>query len=119
MLYDLDNKLLKTIPQLEEYQRWRARLSEKDYREIIAWLHQLMERQNFFIASQIPGKDRAGTPYEPILEACERDENQAKLFFSLLVWDAVMQHPDDWHFARHELELPEFLGLIYYRKKLI
>jgi len=116
MLYDPKDNQLTHIPHSEEYEQWRARLSDADYDAIIAELHRIMDEKQSFNASHIPGRDWQGTVYQPIYHACADNWNQARLFYGLLVWIAAQLHADDWHFYREESRGRDHIGLTYFKK---
>ncbi len=124
MLYDLDRKRQTLIPHQEDYNHWRGNLSDEDYENIIGKLHHVLDqaiecgqarKENGIITSSyIPGRDWTNTPYQPIYESCGRNFDQARLFFGLLVWDAVMQHNNDWIFLRQERDSDHPVGMTYF-----
>jgi len=116
MLYDLKDNQLTHIPHSEEYEQWRARLSDTDYDAIIAELHRIMDENQIFNASYIPGSDWQGTVYQPIYHACDENWDEARLFYGLLVWGAVQLHADDWRFYREERPGRDPIGLTYFRR---
>lgn len=128
MLYDIDGKRQTRIPHEGDYQEWRSLLRDRDHAAILAELHRVMDEaialgedrgeNGMFCSSFLPGEDWTGTPYQPIwADACRRDVDQARLFYGLLVWEAVMTHGEEWVFYRAEDETRDRpLGMIYFRR---
>jgi hypothetical protein len=118
MLYDISGKQQHQIPHHDDYQRWRALLSDLDHMAIIYHLHEMMDHEDVFNSSFIPGSDWTGTVFQPIYEtACKKSWEQSRLFFGLLVWEAVMRHESDWCFlSRDSNESLGVLGKTYFRR---
>src|SRR5215467_6965803 len=102
MLYSVpDMKCLDYVPHASEYQGWRRRLDRFDpdaYGRIYDELDHRFSTREVDTSSWIPGADWTGTVFNPIYEACARDQNAAALFFGLLVWQVVMDRGDCWSF---------------------
>lgn len=127
MLFDIDGNEQFDIPHRKDYDRWRRNLSDEDHEIIMNELHAVMDEaiekgdaqgeNGIFNSSYIPGEDWTDTPYEPIYYACRENYEQAKLFYGLLVWEAVMEHSVDWFFMRQEVDDDRILGLTYIRRQ--
>src|SRR5690349_3114859 len=105
-LFAIDDSEKKNVPakRARDYGVWRGQLQAFDSNaegQIRAALNQVFDRaaanQELVYSSAIPGKDWTGTVYDPIYQ-CFQDENQARLFFGLLVWDVAVHRGDDWYF---------------------
>ena len=126
MLFDLDGNLQAHIPHRVDYDRWRARLSDADHASIMEALHGIMNaaiergedrnENGIFNSSYIPGADWRGTPYQPIYVACGENFDHARFFYGLLVWEAVMNHGEEWVFIRQEIDSDRPLGLTYFHQ---
>lgn len=112
MLFDIAGRQQRRIPHRSDYQRWRARLSDADHRAIIDHLHQVMDQEEVFNSSFLPGSDWTRTVFQPIYDsACNQNWEQARLFYGLLVWEAAMRHESRWCFlVRDSDALPGVLG---------
>jgi hypothetical protein len=117
MLLDINGKRQPRIIHQIDYDRWRANLNDTDWEGIIKAVHQVMDRGNVFKSSYLPGSDWTGTPYEPIWFAVGEDFDQARLFFGLLVWEAVWLHSEEWHFVRQDDINDEPTGMTYFRRQ--
>jgi len=90
-------------------------------------LHKMMDKAveqgnsrgngGIFNSSYVPGAEWAKTPYLPIWEACGRNEETAKLFYGLLVWEAVMSHDAEWYYHRQESTRDKPIGLTYFQQR--
>ena len=117
MLYSIEQdgyKAMNHVPHKEDFDRWMSNLSRDDYDRIYGELHSVFDESSrkrdegsnepgagVETSSFIPGSDWTGTVWEPIWHACERDVDRAALFFGLIVWKVVMEHPDPWAFGRY------------------
>ena len=127
MLFTQDKQRVTEIPHPREYRVWRARLTDAEYDGLIAAVTKRIDTgvdlgasritigaPHIITSSWIPGHDWTGTPYQVIYEkACLEDENQAALFFGLVVWHAVMLHPESWSFGKYHQN--DILGTTYFR----
>jgi hypothetical protein len=117
MIYSLDSdRYIDAIPHRRDYDVWRSRLTDAEYDAIMRDLEMRIEGDEIVTSSWIPGADWTGTVFEPIYEkACRRDFDAAARFFGLLVWEAVLRHPDVWSFGRYEKEGVPIEGLTYFK----
>lgn len=113
MLRDIDKNEITYMIHQQDYDRWRCNLSDEDHQEIMDVLHAVMDENRVFNSSHIPGSDWTGTPYLPIYVACNDNENHARLFYGLLVWEAVQTHEAEWYFKKEE-RLGDIPGGMYY-----
>ena len=113
MLYTVDLKKITKIPHENDYDRWRRQLSDTDHKAVMAELEKAFDGEEVQVSSFIPGSDWTGTPYQPIWEACGRDDAMAGLFFGLLVWEHVMVRPDVWSFLKYDEG--NVRGMTYFR----
>lgn len=118
MLFDLDRKPITKIPHEGEYRTWRNALDRVDpnaYQRIHDALTDRFSGSKIETSSWVPGSHWQDTPWFPIYLAVGQDENQSGLFFGLLVWQVVMDHPESWAFGKYELNGSPIRGLTYFR----
>jgi hypothetical protein len=117
MLYAIDSESeITSIPHRNDYERWRRRLSHEDYEAIVDELNSRIEGTEIQTSSWIPGRNWAGTVFNPIYEnACAQDEVSAAKFFGLIVWETFMRHSDWWSFGRYEKDGIPITGLTYFK----
>jgi hypothetical protein len=122
-LFALDDSPKRNVPakRLRDYAFWCGQLQAFDPNaesQIRAALNQVFDRaaanRETVYSSAIPGKDWAGTVYDPIYQ-CLQDENQARLFFGLLVWDVAAHRDEDWYFKPKDQDESE-AGTYYFLK---
>jgi len=113
MLYTIDKKQITVIPHLANYKRWRAKLTEKQYTEIMEALEKILDGDEVVVSSFIPGSNWQ-YPYYHIYTACDNDYQNSAFFFGLLVWEAVMKHGATWSFIHKPKEDP-IRGKRYFR----
>lgn len=126
MLFDIEGNTQTSIPRRPFYDQCRSNLTDLDHEGIMAEVHRIMNQAiedgaqrgevGIFNSSYVAGADWTDTPFQPIYEACGQDEDVAKLFYGLLVWEAVMCHDDDWVFHRMESTSDRPLGMSYFQK---
>jgi hypothetical protein len=118
MLYSIDDtkKPITAIPHDNDYRRWRAKLTNSEYAAIEAELERRLAGGEILTSSWVAGNDWRGTPFDPIYsKACDMDPSQAGLFFGLIVWVFMQNHPGDWSFGRYEKNGVEIRGLTYFQ----
>jgi len=114
MLYTVDRQRIDYIPHRQDYDRWRARLSADQLQAITEELEKVLNQGEVHVSSFVPGSDWTGTVYQPIYEiGCDEDERQAAFFFGILMWVAVMNHPDAWSFLKYKES--NIQGMTYFR----
>lgn len=102
MLYTHDRKKIEEVPYQNDYKIWRGRLTEDEYAQLVDVLTEKISGDSIVTSSWIPGSDWTDTPYHIIYEkACRENEMHAAMFFGLILWDAVMRHPDTWCFGKY------------------
>ncbi len=116
MLYDVDQNEHTEMIHSSDYDRWRRRLSDEDHQRVIAALHQIMNENDIFKSSYLPGTNWNGTPYQPIYYAVGESEIDAALFYGLLVWEAVQQHMNEWYFIKQQESDDQPTGMTYFRR---
>jgi len=117
MLYSLELKRITEVPHDKEFKIWKSRLTSQEYCRLIDILTQKIDEDEIHTSSWIPGSDWSDTPYDIIWEkACHKDEQHAAFFFGLILWDAVMRHPDDWCFGKYSQHGVQ--GTTYFRVTL-
>jgi len=117
MIYSLDTRsYIKDMQNSREYDIWRARISDEEYSGIISALKDGIEAYGIITSSWIPSSDWSGTVYEPIYErVCRGNEDHAARFFSLLLWEVILNHEDVWSFGCYHKDGLQIKGMTYFR----
>ncbi len=117
MLYHIKtNRVIDDIPYRDEYDVWRGRLTDTEYKAIIDELASKIGNTEIQTSSWMPGKNWANTVFDPIYsKACNCDYVQAAKFFGLLVWETFLNHKDYWAFDHYELDGKPINGLTYFK----
>ncbi|UCE66755.1 MAG: hypothetical protein JSU85_01710 [Candidatus Zixiibacteriota bacterium] len=117
MLYSTgQNREITYIPHERDYNLWRGRLSEDEYRAIIDELNNRIDSDEVHTSSWIPGSDWTDTVFQPIYEkACNYDERLSGKCFGLFLWVVMMNRPEFWAFGRYEKDGIPIEGLTYFR----
>lgn len=117
MLYAIDSSSeITKIPHHREFDRWRKRLSDVEYKIIVDELNNRIEGTEVQTSSWMPGSNWIDTVFEPIYEkACEFSETESALFFGLIVWVVFMDRPEWWSFGRYEKNGIPINGITYFQ----
>jgi len=120
MLFTIDGKQITDIPRRRqrEFNMWRSNLSDSDYETVVEEINEYVdavEPDKPFVSSYIPGHDWTDTVYEPLYIACGRSIEQSGWFFGLIVWQVMIDHPEEWVFKPADEE-DDVLGTTYWRR---
>lgn len=111
---DFSHEISK-IPHLKEFKIWKSRLSEDNYEKIVKELKKVMLLNEVQTSSWIPGSNWNGSVFEPLYEACERDQESAAKFFGLILYQVVMDDEGFWGMTRAINRGVPIKGLTYFR----
>ena len=116
MLYSIDSgKYVTQVPHKADFAKWMKKLSASDYQAIADALNKKIDESDINTAGWLPGHDWTGTVYEPIYEACGRNQVQSGLFFGLIVFDLLMSREDrTWGFGRFEKDGKKIASMTYF-----
>ena len=90
-------------------------LSAADYQSIADTLNEKIDESDINTAGWLPGHDWTGTIYEPIYEACGRNQVLSGMFFGLIVFDLLMRKDDKtWGFGRFEKDGKQIASMTYF-----
>ena len=113
-------KQVTTIPHKNDYNRWMSHLDPVDYQKITDALNNYIDAKvkinEPVTAGWIPGSDWTNTVYQPIWEACGRNDIQAGFFFGLIVFETMMNHSETWYFGKFSKDGREIGSMTYFRK---
>jgi hypothetical protein len=121
MLYSIDSdKPIIDIPKRHKksFNLWRRNLSNGNYDIVIESIRKYIDavpKDKPFVSSYIPGPDWTNTPYQPLYIACNRNQEHSGWFFGLIVWQVIIDHPDNWLFKPSDKD-DDILGTTYWRK---
>jgi len=122
MLFSIDDKPITDIPlrRQDQFNIWRSNLANADYERVVEAINKYVDAVPLdkpFVSSFIPGNSWAGTVYEPLYLACGQSEEQSGWFFGLIVWQVMIDRPEDWMFKVSDKEGDDVLGTTYWRKR--
>lgn len=86
MLFDLDGNQITGIPHKADYDRWIRGVTMDEQTAIIDAIHNKIADKVIFNASYLPGSDWTNTPFQPLYEACNRDETNAAYFYGMVIY---------------------------------
>jgi len=116
VLYSIEqDSLVSAFPDRARFEKWKAQLTAEEIISIQREFNRRMGTSELRIGGWLPAGNWAGTPFEPILRACDGDETMANRFFGLLIWEMLMKHPDTWAFGRVFRGEKNIEYLTYYR----
>lgn len=119
MLIDIETGMtIEQVPFRREFDVLRSRLSEADFKAMVARINELIDASGAEIATAgwLPGSDWTGTPFEPIYAtAARQDYQRSALFFGQLVWYVVMMRPEPWGSGRYQVDGRDIGSRTYFR----
>ena len=117
MLYSIDGKQITDIPRRrqEQFNAWLNNISDSDYNGIVAAINNYCDSHSPFTSSFIPKAIWGDEPCQPILNACNQNEEHAGFFFGLIVWQVMMDHEEEWIFKPADSD-DDVLGTTYWRR---
>ena len=120
MLESLSGQEMRGIPRgrREFFNAIRRRMTDEDYQAAIDGVNDYIDQHDeFFVSSFIPGSDWGGTPFLPIWHAARHNYDHSRIFFGLVVWDAVANHRpgEQWVFMLADRDADDILGTKYWR----
>ena len=120
MLFTIDGKEIPGIPRRREadFNAWQKNLANSDYEAVVEAINEYVNavpQDKPFVSSYIPGHDWTDTVYQPLYIACGRSIEQSGWFFGLIVWQAMIDHEEDWVFKPADKD-DDILGTTYWRR---
>ena len=120
MVFSIDGKQITDIPRRrrEQFNIWRGNLADSDYEAVVEAINEYVNavpQDKPFVSSYIPGHDWTDTVYEPLYIACGRGIEQSGWFFGLIVWQAMIDHEEEWVLKLADKE-DDVLGTTYWRR---
>jgi hypothetical protein len=103
-----------------DFNKWKGRLSSAQIEAIEAEINKKIDVKGADIhtAGWMPGKDWAGTPFQPIYEvACLHSFDDAAKCFGLFVYEVFINRPEMWYVGRFELDHKEITSNTYFRSR--
>src|SRR3954454_25085175 len=103
MLYSIDDPdtPITKVPHRRDYDVWKHRLSPPKLAKIIRKLNTMIDGDEVHTSSWMPGRNWIGTAFQPIWEkACLKNDEAAAKCFGLILWEVMMEHPEDWSFRK-------------------
>ena len=117
MLYSIDDKEQTGLPKSRraDFKKWRDRLSEADYDRAVQGIREKCNGKGFVVSSFLPGADWTNTEFQPLYEACHKNEQHAAWFFGLIVWQTMIDDTvHDWVFLPPDKEGNDVIGMQYF-----
>lgn len=116
MLYSVDSgRYVTRLPHKTEFDRWMKRLSAADYQRIVDAINERIDASDINTAGWMPGHDWTGTVYEPLYDACGKNETQSGMFFGLIVFNTLMRRTDGvWGFGKFEKDGVPISSMTYF-----
>lgn len=116
MLYSVDTgNYIKKLPHKKDFDRWLRNLNNNDYSKICDKLNDQINSSEINTSSWIPGNDWTGTVYDPIYQACGRNQDSAAMFFGLILFKLLMDRQDAvWGFGKYEKNGVPIKGTTYF-----
>jgi len=122
MLYSIDGREITDIPgrRRANFDTWVGNLAPADYDDVRRAINEYVDgvpTDKPFNSSFVPGNNWTGTPYQPLYNACQRNEEHSGWFFGLILWQVMIDHSDDWFFKPSDKD-DGILGTVYWRRNI-
>jgi hypothetical protein len=116
MIFSLDSgQYIYTIPHKADYDIWRSRLTNLQYKAIFDELNSRVDTSEIHTSSWIPGADWTNTVFQPIYEvACRYNDGAAAKFFGLILWHVILERDEVWTLGRYEKAGVPIEGMTYF-----
>jgi hypothetical protein len=117
MLFPIRGKQITDIPRRRraDFNAWRDNLADSDYEAVVEAINGYINGRDCFISSFIPRAIWGDVPCQPLIDACNQNEEHAGFFFGLIVWQVMIDHKEKWVFKISDKE-DDVLGTTYWRK---
>lgn len=121
MLFPIRGKQITDIPRRRraDFNAWRDNLADSDYEAVFDAINEYVDTvppDKPFVSSFIPSAIWGDVPCQPLIDACNQNEEYAGFFFGLIVWKVMIDHEEDWMFKPADKE-DDILGTTYWRSK--
>lgn len=120
MLFPIDSdEPIRGIPRRrqEQWNVWCDNIPDSDLETIVRQVNDYCDTHRVFISSFIPGDIWGNETCQPLLDACNQNEEDAGFFFGLIVWQTLIERDDKWLFLLADKEGDEVLGTKYWRRE--
>ena len=108
-------KSITTIPHLTAYRAWCSKLSGAELQVIKDELDSRIKGSEIETSSWMPGSNWTGTVFDPIyVKACSLNEEAAAKMFGLILWEVVMNRPEQWACGRYQKDGIDIRGMTYF-----
>ena len=95
MLYSLDSgKYVTQVPHKKDFDKQMKKLSTANYQAIADTLNEKIDTSDINTAGWLLVHNWTGTVYEPIYDACGKNQTLSGMFFGLIVFDLLMRRDD-------------------------
>jgi hypothetical protein len=82
-------------------------------------MRSMIKTDEVHTSSWMPGRHWGRTVFDPIWrKACKRNTTAAAKCFGLILWEVMMDHPDNWAFGRFEKNNIPIEGMTYFKIQL-
>jgi hypothetical protein len=120
MLFDSNGNIQTQMPYSATYESLVRSLSESDFSRIVYEIQQILNKHEdrpLRTKDHIPGYNSwIDSPYEPIFYAANGSRDNARFFFSQLLWKVTQIHRGNWYFVCEDTEDDRPINFAYYRK---
>ncbi|KGX86681.1 hypothetical protein [Pontibacillus marinus] len=102
MLKNTEGKMITEVAYKTNYTSLMKKLPQDKHRAIVTELNRIADQEEVITSSWIPGSDWRGTVYEPIWEACGRNDEVAAKFYGQILYKVIIDHPAEWLFGKYD-----------------
>ncbi|MGP4107947.1 hypothetical protein [Virgibacillus sp. L01] len=112
MLFTIEGEQITKVAYERKFNERLLMLNKKHYDLIVDELNRIIDTGDVHTSSWIPGHNWMGTVYEPIWEACRRNDEEAAKFYGQILYKVMMDRSEDWYFGSY----PHAKGKTYFRR---
>jgi hypothetical protein len=102
MLKTIEGKVIKKVAYEKKFNDRMKNLDAQDYKAIVEELSRVIDSGEVHTSSWIPGSNWIGTVYQPIWEACKKNDSLAAMFYGQILYQVFIDRPDEWFFGKYE-----------------
>ena len=120
-LYSIpDMKQITRVPHDKDNRPIINRISPEKLQAIFDELNRLIDevvdtQEELITAGWLPGRDWSGTVWQAIFVAANKNYNLAAMVFGALVFEAIMDRPEDWSLGKYQVDGRDIGSITYFR----
>ena len=115
-----DMKQITRVPHDRDNRPIINRIPPEQLQAIFDELNRLIDEvvdtpEELITAGWLPGSDWTGTVWDAIYVAANRDHSRAAMVFGALVFETIMERPEDWSLGKYQVDGRDIGSTTYFR----